>query len=129
MKELKMPLNYAVDTYKQNEINYVQGINSAHGRVGLLFETALQAIEKLINKHPKTDFISFGKAVNSINILMDSLDMKAGGELAENLLSLYDYCKRELRNYLETKDVEKLKEIQDIISSLAEGWKSIAPKE
>ena len=93
-----------------------------------MFDTATDAIEKLIKKHPKTDFISFGKAVNSINILMDSLNMEAGGELAENLLGLYDYCKRELRNYLEQKNVEKLREIHEILSSLAESWKSIEPK-
>ena len=123
-----MAINQIVDAYKQSEVNYVEGINSAHGRVTLLFDILLSAIEKLIEKHPKTEFISFGKGVNSINILMDSLDMEAGGELAENLLSLYDYCNRELKKYLEVKDVEKLKEIQNIISSLAESWNSIEPK-
>ena len=123
-----MAINQIVDAYKQSEVNYVEGINSAHGRVTLLFDTLLSAIEKLIEKHPKTEFISFGKGVNSINILMDSLDMEAGGELAENLLRLYDYCNRELKKYLEVKDVEKLKEIQNIISSLAESWNSIEPK-
>ena len=128
IKELKMAINHAVDAYKQQEYNYVEGINSAHGRVKLLFDTLLNAIDKLIEKHPKTEFISFGKGINSINILMDSLDMEAGGELAENLLGLYDYCNRELKRYLEVKDVEKLREIQDIISSLAESWNSIEPK-
>ena len=128
IKELKMAINHAVDAYKQQEYNYVEGINSAHGRVTLLFDTLLNAIDKLIEKHPKTEFISFGKGINSINILMDSLDMEAGGELAENLLGLYDYCNRELKRYLEVKDVEKLREIQDIISSIAESWNSIDPK-
>jgi len=123
-----MAINHAVDAYKQQEYNYVEGINSAHGRVTLLFDTLLNAIDKLIEKHPKTEFISFGKSINSINILIDSLDMEAGGELAENLLGLYDYCNRELKRYLEVKDVEKLREIQDIISSLAESWSSIEPK-
>ncbi len=128
MKELKMAINQAVDAYKEHEANYVEGINSAHGRVTLLFDTLLNGIEKLIEKHPKTEFISFGKSINSINILIDSLDMEAGGELAENLLGLYDYCNRELKRYLEVKDVEKLKEIQEIISSLSESWNSIDPK-
>ena len=123
-----MAINQAFDAYKQQENNYVKGINSPHGRVTLLFDTLLNAIDKLIEKHPKTEFISFGKGINSINILMDSLDMEAGGELAENLLGLYDYCNRELKRYLEVKDVEKLKEIQDIIFTLAESWNSIEPK-
>ncbi len=123
-----MAINHAVDTYKQSEGSYVEGINSAHGRVKLLFDTLLNAIEKLIEKHPKTDFISFGKGVNSINILIDSLDMEAGGELAENLLGLYDYCNRELKKYLELKDIKKLEEVKDIIYSLAESWEAIEPK-
>ena len=40
IKELKMAMNQIVDAYKQNEINYVEGINSPHGRVGILFDTA-----------------------------------------------------------------------------------------
>ena len=29
-----MAMNQVVDAYKQNEINYVEGINSAHERLG-----------------------------------------------------------------------------------------------
>ena len=35
---------------------------------------------------------------------------------------------KRLRNYLEQKNVEKLREIHEILSSLAESWKSIEPK-
>ena len=69
-----MAINHAVDAYKQQEYNYVEGINSAHGRVTLLFDTLLNAVDKLIEKHPKTEFISFGKSINSINILINSLN-------------------------------------------------------
>ena len=34
IKELKMAMNQVVDAYKQNEINYVEGINSLMGELG-----------------------------------------------------------------------------------------------
>ena len=51
--------------------------------------------------------------------------MKDGGELAQNLLELYDYCKRVLNEYLEGKDVRKLDEVYLIFTNLSEGWDAI----
>ena len=123
-----MAMNYALESYRQNENDYVEGINSPHGRISILFETILTNLEKLIEKDPKTDFVSLGKCLNAITILSGSLNVKEGGELAQNLLELYDYCRRTINNYLESKDVTKLKEIHAIFSSLAEGWQGITPK-
>ena len=53
--------------------------------------------------------------------------MKDGGELAENLLELYDYSKRVLNEYLEGKDIKKLDEVYQIFTKLSEGWNAIQP--
>ena len=53
-------------------------------------------------------------------------DMEKGGEIAQ-LVELYDYCIRGLREYLSEKDVEKIQEIHQIISKLSEGWDQIDP--
>jgi len=122
-----MAINHALESYKQNENDYIEGINSPHGRVSILFDTVLSSLEKLMEKHPKTDFISLGKCVNAITILANSLNIKEGGEIAVNLVELYDYCRRTINNYLEDKKIEKLEEIHAIFSKLAEGWEGIKP--
>ena len=118
----------ALESYRQNEIEYVEGINSPHGRVLILFDTILGSVDKMMEKHPRTDFINLGKALNGISILANSLDHEKGGEIAENLVELYDYCRRSLNSYVQEKDIKKLEEVFSIITKISEGWKSIDPK-
>jgi flagellar protein FliS len=79
-------------------------------------------------KHPKTDFVSYGKVLQCLSILAGSLDHKKGGDLAEQLVELYDYCARTVKNYLVEKDVKKLEEVLSIVSEISAGWNSIEPK-
>ena len=82
-------------------------------------------LDKLKETHPKTDFVSLGKCVNILTVLSGSLNTKEGGELAENLLELYDYCKRMLNEYLEDKNTKKLEEVYLIFNNLSDGWNGI----
>ena len=120
-----MAINSAFDAYSKSENEYVPGIESAHGRIKILFDTMISNLDKLKETHPKTDFISLGKCVNILTVLAGSLNVKDGGELAQNLLELYDYCKRVLNEYVEGKDVRKLDEVYLIFTNLSEGWDAI----
>ena len=57
-----------------------------------------------------------------------SLDHEKGGDLAEQLVELYDYCVRTVKKYLVEKDVKKLEEVLSLVSEISDGWKSITPK-
>ena len=122
-----MAVNHALESYKQNENDYVKGINSPHGRISILFDTIISNLENLIDNHPKTDFISLGKCLNGITILASSLNMKEGGEVAQNLVELYEYCRKTINNYIQDKKIEKLEEVHSIFSKLSEGWQGISP--
>ena len=76
----------------------------------------------------ETDFINMGKALNGISILANSLNHKEGGDIANNLVELYDYCRRNISGYVQDKDLKKLDEVYSIIDKLSEGWKAIDPK-
>ena len=123
-----MSLDQAANSYKQSENMYVKGIETPHGRVQILFNQLEINIENLIEKHPKTDFIAFGKVIQCLKILSDSLDHEKGKGLAEQLNELYDYCLRTVKSYLTKKDVIKLKEVLSIVNQLSESWNSIEPK-
>ena len=123
-----MAYRQALATYKQTENDYMKGIETPHGRITILFETIIDNIDSIIEKHPKTDFVSFGKCMNALKILSGSLDRENGKDIANNLFNLYEYCLNTLREYLELKDARKLKEIQNIVSGLLEAWKEIDTK-
>ena len=123
-----MSLDQAANSYKQSENLYVKGIETPHGRVRLIFEQLEINLEKIIVKHPQTDFVAYGKVVQCFMILSDSLDFQKGESLAEQLNELYDYCVRTVKGYLTEKDVTKLEEVLSIVNELSESWNSIEPK-
>jgi|TARA_B110000967_G_C18596237_1_gene416942 flagellar protein FliS len=57
--------------------------------------------------------------------LRDSLDFKAGGELAVNLDSLYDYCLRRLTKAHASEDDEIFEEVMELMVSIRDAWKEI----
>ena len=123
-----MSLDQVANSYKQSENMYVKGIETPHGRVRLIFEQLEINLEKIIVKHPQTDFVAYGKVVQCFMILSDSLDFQKGESLAEQLNELYDYCVRTIKGYLTEKDVTKLEEVLSIVNQLSESWNSIEPK-
>jgi flagellar protein FliS len=123
--ESNMSANKVATSYKQADNEYVKGLETAHGRIKLLYETLLSNLNKIEDKHPKTDFLAFGKCQNALKILSSSLDMAKGGDLAQNLYDLYIYCSEKLREYLEDKNQQKIVEVKRIISGLSEAWKEI----
>ena len=123
-----MSLDQVANSYKQSENLYVKGIETPHGRVRLIFEQLEINLEKIIVKHPQTDFVAYGKVVQCFMILSDSLDFQKGESLAEQLNELYDYYVRTVKGYLTEKDVTKLEEVLSIVNQLSESWNSIEPK-
>ena len=57
--------------------------------------------------------------------LRDSLDFEAGGELATNLDSLYDYCLRRLTKAHAQEDDSIFAEVMDLMVSIRDAWKAI----
>ena len=123
-----MSLDQIANTYKQSDNLYVEGIDTPHGRVKIIFDQLEINMEKIIAKHPKTDFVAFGKVIQCFMILSESLDHEKGQSLADQLNELYDYCARTVKGYLTEKDVDRLDEVLTIVTELAGSWKTIEPK-
>ena len=120
-----MSLDSVVQTYKNAENIYAKGIETPHGRIQIVFDVIQKNIDKLITNHPKTDFVAYGKVLQGIVILSGSLDMEKGGQMADELNELYAYCEKTVKEYLETKNLNKLKEVDAIISGIADSWAKI----
>ena len=120
-----MSLDNAVQTYKNAENIYAKGIETPHGRIQIVFDVIEKNLEKLSSAHPKTDFIAYGKVLQGIVILSGSLDMDKGGQMADELNEIYAYCEKTLKEYLESKNSEKLREVGSIIGGIADSWSKI----
>ena len=118
-------MDNAVQTYKNAENIYAKGIETPHGRIKIVFDVIEKNLEKLSSVHPKTDFLAYGKVLQGIVILSGSLDMDKGGQMADELNELYAYCEKTMKEYLESKNSEKLREIESIIGGIADSWSKI----
>lgn len=72
----------------------------------------------------KSRYISWAIAI--IDGLRMSLDLEAGGEIAQNLESLYDYMSRRLYEANVKNDVEAVNEVSRLLREIQEAWDGIA---
>ena len=63
------------------------------------------------------------KAQDIVSELMNSLDMKSGIEIANNLYSLYDYMLTKLIDAKLKKNIDDLEEVQKLLEELRDSWK------
>lgn len=72
----------------------------------------------------KSRYISWAIAI--IDGLRMSLDLEAGGEIAQNLESLYDYMSRRLYEANVKNDIEAVNEVSRLLREIQEAWDGIA---
>ncbi|MDR2625821.1 MAG: flagellar export chaperone FliS [Zoogloeaceae bacterium] len=105
---------------------------SPHRLVVLLFEGAASAISVARVHASEGHFAERGanisKAIDIIsNGLKASLDVQAGGELAERLSALYDYMVSRLLWANMKNDVPTLDEVQSLLGEIHDAWRQIDP--
>ena len=66
------------------------------------------------------------KAQDIINELQTSLDMEAGGQVSQNLMSLYVYFNRELVSASINQDKNKLDFVHSMLTQLSNAWEAAA---
>ena len=126
-------MNYSLPAknYIQNEINSKTLNDNPHK---IIFDVLNELKHNLIllsycleNKNSKDNVKSksFSKSLKAIYILQSSLNMKAGGEIAENLFNLYDYSRTTIIKSFTKQDHEEIKKLIPIVSEILDGWDSI----
>jgi flagellar protein FliS len=104
---------------------------SPHQLIVMLFDGALMAISSAAIAIEQKDIpgkgSSISKAIEIINNgLKVSLDMEAGGELAERLAALYDYMTERLLYANLHSNRAALDEVATLLDGLREAWMGIA---
>ena len=68
---------------------------------------------------------SFSKSLTAIYILQSSLDFENGGEIANNLYNLYQFCKNGIMKGFTQKNSKLIYDAIPPIEEILDGWKQI----
>tara|TARA_X000000950_G_C13529937_1_gene503179 strand:- start:194 stop:577 length:384 start_codon:yes stop_codon:yes gene_type:complete len=120
-----------IQSYLQNDINQKVENNNPHGVIEQILIELKKNLSTLAyclkdkGHMPEAKSKCFSKSLTAIYILQSSLDFKSGGDIAQNLFELYDFCKTTIIKSFSKNDFEAIFKVIDIISEILDGWKSI----
>lgn len=122
----------AINAYTKMDVDMAAMVASPHKLVLMLFEGAVKAVAKARLAMQKNQIRVKCKAIdNAIAIIQDglqlSLDIKRGGELAENLNSLYEYMCIQLALANAQNDLTRLDEVGRMLVDFKKSWEQIDP--
>lgn len=102
---------------------------SPHQLMLMLFDGAIEAMSFTIGAIQNENFELRSKqntrSITIINGMRECLDMETGGELADNLYSLYQYMTKELFRASFKNDVDTIQNIQTMLRDIRGSWEKI----
>lgn len=124
-----MSTGKGLDQYRkvsaQSEVEFAD----PHRLIQMLMEGALEKISKAKAYMQNHETAEKGRhvswAISIIDGLRLSLDKEKGGEIAENLDSLYDYMTRRLVKANAENDSAVLDEVSSLLKEIKSGWDAI----
>lgn len=122
----------AINAYKKVGVESKVIGADPHQLISMLFQGALLAIANAKNEILSKDIAAKGKSISkAIAIIGEGLnaylDKSAGGELAQNLSSLYGYMVMRLVDANLKNDPTVLDEVTRLLTELTGAWDSIRP--
>ena len=113
------------DVYKQTAVT-----TQNKGRlIVMLYDGAIKFLRQAIRDLEANDYEAkgrnIGKAQDIIIELNTVLDMDTGGEVAQNLRSLYNFMNRHLSQANVKRDPQMLREVISLLEELNQSWRAI----
>ena len=127
-------MNATTATKAYAKIGIESGVvaSDPHKLISMLYQGALLAIANAKNGIMRKDIPAKCAAISKAFMIIDdgldaSLDKKVGGELSENLSSLYKYMCVRLTQANLSNDMAALDEVARLLNDLKGAWESIRP--
>ena len=129
MREHFMNAIAALAQYGQIKNDTQTTYASPHQLMLMLFDGAIEAMSFTIGAIENNNFELRSKqnsrSITIINGMRECLDMETGGELADNLYSLYQYMTKELFKASYKNDADTIKNIQTMLKDIRGSWEKI----
>lgn len=120
---------FALDQYKSVGVQSGMTDATPHQMITMLLDGALDRIASAKGAIARKEVARKGELLGSAIAIIDgiraSLDYEAGGEIAANLGSLYDYMERRLLEASAASDQTMLDEVSSLLREIKAGWESI----
>jgi len=123
-------VNKMLNAYGQVQVNV--GISSAspHQLIAMLYDGALTAIANAKVQLQCGNIGARGAALSKAIAIIDeglkvSLDVEAGGDIAQNLRALYEYMSQRLLHANLKADASALEEVERLLLELKTAWDAI----
>lgn len=118
----------ALSAYKSNSL---QGIHEASPAklVAMMLDETINCLEIAATAAEKNNYAkkgeALGKAMSIIDVgLLGGLDYEKGGEIAQTLSSLYQYCLKRLLEANIKNDATAMRECSAHLIKFREGWRA-----
>lgn len=122
-------MSYGIKAYKSVGIKDDLAVADPHRVIQLLMQGALENMAKAKGYITRKDFAGKSEAISKtmaiISALQTSLDMKAGGEISDNLFALYDFMNNQLIVASREQSQEKIQEVMDLLLTIKSAWDQI----
>ncbi|EGQ7818985.1 flagellar export chaperone FliS [Vibrio parahaemolyticus] len=121
-----MLMDSGYDSYQQVDLDAQAAAANPHQLVIMLIDGLLNEIERIRGHLAAKRLAEKGAGINKcMNILIgltSALDDENGGEIAENLRQLYDFCQVELYYASVQNDADRLMNVERVMGNIREGW-------
>ena len=125
-------MNYALARSKYIHDHRVQvnDISDPHATILVVMQELNKNLRKIADPENRALDLreQFTKAFTAIYILETSLDFARGGEIAENLFRLYEYCRRQLLQAFASKQDNSLDSCVVMLDEIIQSWEAIKKK-
>ncbi|HHI5046157.1 TPA: flagellar export chaperone FliS [Vibrio parahaemolyticus] len=121
-----MLMDSGYDSYQQVDLDAQAAAANPHQLVIMLIDGLLDEIERIRGHLAAKRLAEKGAGINKcMNILIgltSALDDENGGEIAESLRQLYDFCQVELYYASVQNDADRLMNVERVMGNIREGW-------
>ncbi|WP_082668524.1 flagellar export chaperone FliS [Tepidimonas taiwanensis] len=128
------PTTRSANLYAQHGKITAAATATPHELISLLFDAIDEQLVSAAGCMEGVDAIERrGKHVNKAVMLIQdglraALDLQNGGELAQRLDALYEYCATRLAEAHAKRDRAMFEEVRQHLRTVADGWKAIRPQ-
>jgi flagellar secretion chaperone FliS len=116
----------ALKQYSSVENSSKAYCGSAYDLTKMLFNGCLKSLTLTVfhikHKNYAGKATELSRSLAIINGLQDCLDLENGGDLAQNLDSLYQYMGKTLRESSISNDISRIEHIHELLKEVSLGW-------